>query len=155
MAMPTANPLPASGIPSSGSNFWSGTGFALATLDVKLPVPVLATNVVLVATGAYDNGPSSTPRNLQLSELDFYERAQPGTFGDWQLHHFTDAQLTNTVIGIAPADPDGDGVPNLLEFVVGGDPLVADATNAVLKATATGGQFYFQFLIAHTPLFYY
>ena len=139
------NPLPASGIPSSGSNFWSGTGFALTTLDVKLPVPVLATNVVLVATGAYDNGPSSTPRNLQLSELDFYERAQPGTFGDWQLHHFTDAQLTNAAIGIAPADPDGDGVPNLLEFVVGGDPLVPDATNAVLKATATGGQFYFQF----------
>ena len=139
------NTIPASGIPTSGSNFWSGPMVATSTLDVKLSPPVYATNVVLAITGAYDTGVTNAPRNVQVVELNFFERAQPGTFGDWQLHHFTDAQLTNAAIGIAPADPDGDGVPNLLEFVVGGDPLVPDATNAVLKATATGGQFYFQF----------
>ncbi|MEI6076441.1 MAG: discoidin domain-containing protein [Verrucomicrobiota bacterium] len=136
---------PASGIPTSGSNFWSGTGFALTTLDVKLPVPVWATNVLMVITGAYDSGPSSTPRNVQLSELAFYERAQPGTFANWQLQRFTDAQLANSAIGPASADPDGDGVPNLLEYAVGGNPFVPDATNAMLQAAASGARFYFQF----------
>jgi hypothetical protein len=130
----------------SGSNFWSGTGFALTTLDVKFSSQIFATNAVIVVTGAYDNGPSSTPRNVQLTELNFFERAQPGTFANWQLQNFTDAQLTNSAIGISSADPDGDGVPNLLEFAVGGNPLVADATNAVVRGAAfSASQFAIQF----------
>jgi hypothetical protein len=128
-----SSPIPASGIPTSGSNFWSGTGFALTTLDVKLSSPVYATNVVIVITGAYDNGTTVNPRNVQLTELNFFERALPGTYGDWSLNNFTDAQLTNSVIGIASADPDGDGVPNLLEFAIGGNPFMADATNAIVR----------------------
>jgi hypothetical protein len=138
--------IPASGIPTTGSNFWSGTGYALATLDVKLASPVYATNAVIVVTSAYDNGSTANPRTVQLAELDFYERAQPGTFADWQLQNFTDAQLTNSAIGIAAADPDGDGVPNLLEFAVVGNPLVADATNAIVRGLKSGtNQFVFQF----------
>ncbi len=71
---------------------------------------------------------------------------QPGTFADWQLQNFTDAQLTNSAIGTADRRPDGDGVPNLLEFAVGGNPLVADATNAVVRGElAHGNQLAFQF----------
>jgi hypothetical protein len=140
------NAIPASGIPVSGSNFWSGTGYALTTLDVKLSPPVYATNAAIIITGAYDNGSTSNPRNVQLTELDFFERAQPGTFADWQLQNFTDAQLTNAAIGTATADPDGDGVPNLLEFAVGGNPWLADATNAVVTGQLLGGnQLAFQF----------
>jgi hypothetical protein len=140
------NAIPASGIPTSGSNFWSGTGNALTTLDVKLSRPVYATNAAIIITGAYDNGSTSNPRNVQLTELNFFERAQPGTFADWQLQNFTDTQLTNAAIGIASADPDGDGVPNLLEFAVGGNPWFADATNAVVTGRLLGGnQLAFQF----------
>ena len=140
------NLIPASGIPTSGSNFWAGPMAALTTLDVKMSPPVYVTNAVLVMTGAYDNGNISAPRNVQVVELNFYERALPGTFADWQLQNFTDTQLTNPAVGIAPADPDGDGVPNLLEFVVGGNPSVKDATNALVRGLPiAAGQFAFQF----------
>jgi hypothetical protein len=119
---------------------------ATATLDVKLSPPVYATNAELYITSSYYRGSSSNPENVQVDEMVFYERAPPGTFADWQLQNFTDAQLTNTAVGTASADPDGDGVPNLLEFAVGGNPLVADATNAAVKKILQfGGQFAFQF----------
>ena len=137
--------IPASGIPNTGANFWSGPMAALSMLDVKLSPFVYVTNAVVAMTGAYDNGNSSTPRNVQVVELNFFERAQPGTFADWQLQNFTDAQLTNAAIGTASADPDGDNVPNLLEFTVGGNPLAADATNAVVQGSQFAGQFQFQF----------
>ena len=140
------NTIPASGLPASGTNFWSGPMASQSTLDVKLPSLLYVTNVVVAMTGAYDNGNISNPRNVQVVELNFFERALPGTFGDWSLNNFTDAQLTNPAVGIASADPDGDGVPNLLEFSVGGNPSVADATNAVVKGMLSGGgQFVFQF----------
>jgi hypothetical protein len=140
------NAIPATGIPASGSNFWSGTMAAMSTLDVKLSPPVCATNITLVITGSYDGGNTNAPRNTQVVEWSFFERAQPGTFGDWQLNYFTDAQLTNSAVSGTTADPDGDGVPNLLEFAVGGNPLVPDATNAVVRGSQiSAGQFAIQF----------
>ena len=119
---------------------------ASASLDVKLTTPVYATNAELYITGSYYQGNSSNPQNVQVVEFDLFERAQPGTFADWQLHYFTDAQLTNSAIGTAYADPDGDGVPNLLEFALGGSPLAADATNALFSGVArSASQFAFQF----------
>jgi hypothetical protein len=119
---------------------------ATGTLDVKFSSPIYATNAELYVTGSYYHGNSSNPENVQVVEFDLYERAQPGTFADWQLQNFTDAQLTNAAIGSASADPDGDGVPNLLEFAVGGNPSVADATNAAVKnISLPAGQFAFQF----------
>ena len=32
-----------------------------------------------------------------------------------------------------PGDPDGDGIPNALEYATGGDPLLADASNSQLR----------------------
>jgi hypothetical protein len=137
--------VPASGVPTSGTNFWSGPMAAQQTLDVKLSPPVYVTNAVMVIPGAYDNGNISSPRNVQVVELNFFERAQPGTYGDWALNYFSDARLTNALIGIASADPDGDGVPNLLEFATGGNPLVADATNGIVRGLNVAGQLAFQF----------
>ena len=124
----------------------TNTMSASASLDVKLTTPVYATNAELYITGSYYQGNSSNPQNVQVVEFDLFERAQPGTFADWQLHYFTDAQLTNSAIGTAYADPDGDGVPNLLEFALGGSPLAADATNALFSGVArSASQFAFQF----------
>ena len=129
------------GVPVT-TNTMTGTG----TLDLKFFPPRYATNAELYITGSYYQGNSSNPENVQVVEFDLYERAPPGTFANWQLQNFTDAQLTNSAIGFATADPDGDGVPNLLEFAAGGNPLVANATNAAVKGVLLGGsQLGFQF----------
>ena len=129
----------------------TNTMTATGTLDVKFSPPIYATNAELYVTGSYYHGNSSNPENVQVVEFDLYERAQPGTFADWQLQNFTDAQLTNAAVGTASADPDGDGVPNLLEFAVGGNPFIADATNAVVKGSQSAGQFQFQFQERNAP----
>jgi len=130
----------------NGTPVYSGIMASNAALDVKLSAPAYATNAELYITGSYYHGNPVSAQNVQVDEMVFFERARPGTFADWQLQNFTDAQLTNSAIGIAFADPDGDGVPNLLEFAVGGNPLAADATNAVVRGSQfSAGQFAFQF----------
>lgn len=128
------------GVPVT-TNTMTGTG----TLDVKFSPPLYATNAELYITGSYYQGNSSNPQNVQVVEFNLFERALPGTFGDWALKYFTDTQLTNPVVGIASADPDGDGVPNLLEFSTGGNPLAADGTNATVRGLNISNQFVFQF----------
>jgi hypothetical protein len=124
------------------TNTMTGTG----TLDVNFPTPLYATNAELYITGSYYQGNSSNPENVQVVEFDLFERAPPGTFADWQLQNFTGGQLTNSAVGFASSDPDGDGVPNLLEFAVGGNPLIADATNAAVHcAQLSADQFAIQF----------
>ena len=146
MVLNVTNAIPASGMPTSGTNIYSGTMAATATLDVLLAKPLSATNAVLVITSAYDRGSSSNPRNVQVVELSFYERAMPGTFGDWSLHEFTDAQLADPAFGTATADPDHDGVLNLAEFAMGGDPLVANPAIGLLGLwSAAPGSFAFTF----------
>lgn len=122
----------------NGNSVYSNAMANGLTLDVKLAPPLAATNAQLLITGSYDPFYPTNTRNVQISELTFLERAQPGTFGDWQLHYFTDPQLTNTAIGSATADPDADGVPNLLEFACGGNPLGADGTNALVRGLKGG-----------------
>ena len=119
---------------------------ATATLDVKFATPLYATNAELYITGSYYKGNPVNAQNVQVVEFNLFERALPGTFSDWQLQNFTDAQLANSAVGIASADPDGDGVPNLLEFATGGNPFSSDAANAAVKnVSLPGGQFAFQF----------
>ncbi len=119
---------------------------ATDTLDVKFPTPLYATNAELYITGSYYHGNPVNAQNVQVVEFDLFERALPGTFSDWQLQHFTDAQLTNAAVGSETADPDADGVPNLLEFAVGGNPFFSDATNAAVQGLlSVSNQFVFQF----------
>jgi hypothetical protein len=48
-------------------------------------------------------------------------------YGDWQTVHFSGAELSNTAIGGESADPDGDGIPNLLEYIEARDPKASDS----------------------------
>jgi len=140
------NAIPANGIPTSGSNVYQGTMAPTSMLDVHLSPPVPATNAVLVISSSYDRGTSTNPRNVQVNELIFFERAQPGTYGDWALSEFTDAQLTDPAFGAPTADPDGDGVANLAEFAMGGNPLLADGSTMALQVlTSPPGAFAFSF----------
>jgi hypothetical protein len=146
MLLNVTNTIPADGMPTSGSDVYQGTMAATSMLDVPLPRPVAATNAVLVISSAYDRGSSTSPRNVQVNELIFFERAQPGTYGDWALSQFTDAQLANPAFGGPGSDPDGDGVANLAEFAMAGNPLFADSSAMALQVLASPtGAFAFSF----------
>ena len=140
------NGIPASGIPASGATVFSGPMQPTALLDVELAQPVYATNAVLVITGSYDRGSTNRPRNTQVVELTFLERAWPNTFGDWAVRQFNATQLADAAISGPSADPEGDGVLNLAEFATGGNPLAPDASGAALQnVPAPAGQFRFRF----------
>lgn len=51
-------------------------------------------------------------------------------FDEWRSTKFSSLQLNDQSISGPHADPDGDGVPNILESVVGGDPLDPDPQKA-------------------------
>ena len=48
------------------------------------------------------------------------------TFSSWQSQKFSSAELSNPAISGADADPDGDGLPNLLEYAMGLEPKAAN-----------------------------
>lgn len=76
-----------------------------------------------------------------LVSLEVTEVAPPTTgFEDWAAAN----GLTAGVDDGPAQDPDFDGVPNLLEFVLGGDPLASDST-VLPQATITPDDFVFTF----------
>jgi hypothetical protein len=48
------------------------------------------------------------------------------TFQEWRERHFTALEMADDAISGPNADPDQDGVPNVLEYAFGLDPRVAD-----------------------------
>jgi hypothetical protein len=129
-----------------GSSIYQGIMGPTTRLDVELAPPAYATNAELLITSSYDPMFPNNPRNVQVVEMAFFERAVPGTFGDWALHEFNATQLADVSVSGPGADPDGDGAPNLLEFAMGGQPLAADAENFKLQsASMSANQFAFQF----------
>lgn len=57
-----------------------------------------------------------------------------GTWQTWRARHFTTEELNRDDISGSLADPDGDGLPNLSEYALGGDPFQPDSD--VLPAVA-------------------
>jgi hypothetical protein len=129
-----------------GSSIYQGTMGPTTTLDVEFSPPAYATNAELLITSSYDPMFPNDSRNVQVVEMVFFERAVPGTFGDWALREFNATQLADASVSGPGADPDGDGAPNLLEFAMGGQPLAADAQNLKLQsASMLSNQFAFHF----------
>src|SRR6185295_3942194 len=52
-------------------------------------------------------------------------------FDAWQAGKFTAAELINTNVSGASANPDGDAFPNLLEYAMGLDPKAANPGTTV------------------------
>jgi hypothetical protein len=130
----------------NGNVVYQGTMAPTSTLDVPLSPPVNATNAQLLITSSYDPNFPNNSRNVQVVEVVFWERALPGTFGDWAVRNFSDSQLADPAIGASDADPDLDGGVNFLEFAMGGDALSPDANTFRLKnISAAVGQFSVRF----------
>jgi hypothetical protein len=116
-----------------GATIFEGEALPTAALNVEFSSPVNATNAMMYITSSYDPAYPTNSRNVQVVELVFTERAQPGTYGDWAVRHLGGLLTTDPESGDEAADLDYDGVPNLTEFAMGGDPLIADAQQAALR----------------------
>lgn len=127
--------------PTTGRTVYTGDMSALSPLKITLDRPELASNAVLVVTSAYDRGVlTNNARNVQVLEFAVLERARPGTVDHWLLASLGTAQANNPAVSSLTSDPDTDGVPNLLEFAVGGDPTIPDSTKGrMLPAPASAG----------------
>ncbi len=60
-------------------------------------------------------------------------------YNTWRLQHFTAAQLANPAVSGDLADPDGDGIPNLLEYALNLDPNAASAAGLPTAGQTTVG----------------
>ena len=122
----SASPLPAALTVNPATGVISGTPAAEGT-----------TQIVIGATNSAGDAPS---RTLVLT-VTLTPPVIP--IDEWRAEHFG-ASATNPAIAGELADPDGDGVMNLLEYAAGTDPLAADVSpwlnfgleNGFLTATA-------------------
>ena len=78
---------------------------------------------------------SATFPSYSMTVIDLARPATPYTA--WQNSHFTAAQLANPAVSGDLADPDGDGIVNLLEYALNLDPLSASRTGLPGAATTT------------------
>jgi len=78
---------------------------------------------------------------LILSGFNDLASAQVATnYLQWQTAVFNSTELTNFAISGDSADPDGDGIPNLLEYAMGLDPKVVNASPLKFQFGQVGGQ---------------
>jgi surface-anchored protein len=70
-------------------------------------------------------GPGATNPTPPSPELSLYFAI--GAFAEWRASRFSGPDSVNPAIGADLADPDQDGVNNLLEYASGGNPLVNSA----------------------------
>jgi hypothetical protein len=110
---------------------------------------VLNTNTAPVWIGQ-PNTSATNQFNGRLSQLRIHRHAFPaesitdlmggtlppppapyGTLESWRQRHFSAAQLADSAVSGPTASPAGDGVPNLLKYALGLDPLVRAAPAAL------------------------
>ena len=104
-------------------------GLVLGSDGELAGVPSASGRFNFTASVADDTG-STAQRSLALTVS-----AVPGSFDEWS----GGVRWPDQASSAKSADPDGDGVSNLLEFASATDPLAAGAAWPVVEMTGTGG----------------
>ncbi len=131
---------------------WSGT----ATAGSHYTVPASS---VLIPAGASTATVQITPisdslaqgaRTVVLTVATDYSLSAGSTanatvtiqdkpYDSWRFSHFTSDELADTAISGDSADPDNDGMSNLLEYALGADPKTSDSiTHTPIVTVSTG-----------------
>lgn len=145
-SVPVFDPPPATvlgeGAALTGYTF-SASGFPTSYAAAGLP-PGLTLNS---ATGSLSGTPTesgvylvtiSATNSLTTTHLAFTLTVNAPSWETWLAAVFTSGQLASPAVSGPAADPDGDGVPNLLEYLDDRDPLARDTAPAV--ATLADGR---------------
>lgn len=66
-------------------------------------------------------------------------------FSNWASDEFELEELSDATITAPEADPDGDGMINLLEYAFGTDPLYPDRSDATFSPKFEGGKLVLEF----------
>lgn len=99
----------------------------------------------LIATNYQHN------RNPFIDNPDFADMVFLGVdgFAAWQGTHFSQAELTNATVSAATADPDADGMPNLLEYALGNDPRSPEPSVIESFTTQSVGAADYVYIVHH------
>jgi hypothetical protein len=100
--------------------------------DLVLNVPVT------LKTGSPQGGPTLNVSNVILTNKQgqtFVPTINRPALDAWRLANFTDAERADPNIIGDDKDPDGDGLSNLMEFLMGGNPKLKQDTYKIQAAT--------------------
>jgi hypothetical protein len=101
------------------------------------PIAADGAGASLVTVNPNANPAPNDPVNWRAST---YQGGSPGadepvpapiTFAEWQPGFFSPAEISDPNIAGPSADPDADGLPNVMEFASGANPRVSDGQNVI------------------------
>ena len=110
------------------------------TFAVTQGPATLAGNTLTLAGAGTITLTASQPGNTNYAAASDVVRSfvVTGNFASFQLTHFTVEELANPAISGPSADPDGDGLANLLEYALGLAPKTANASGLPEVAASAG-----------------
>ncbi|MEI6083673.1 MAG: LamG-like jellyroll fold domain-containing protein [Verrucomicrobiota bacterium] len=125
----------------------NGLDYTVLPGNVTLPAGVTtATITIAPVTDALVEGNETVTLNLATSVTYTVAPASNGTvtiqdlpFDAWRAGKFTLAELSNPAISGELADPDGDGLGNILEYALHLEPKTADASQTLQPAVDANG----------------
>ena len=124
-------------------------GFRIEQSPDTITFTGIATNAVNVATCAVTNLSPAIKYYFRVCAFNgagnsAYSNTNQATtrtpWTQWLLSKFTSQQLTNSAVSSPAADPDGDGLPNLVEYALDRNPLIPDSAAASVASVETNGE---------------
>lgn len=96
------------------------------------------TGMALAPDGSVESRPGSRRPERARGSVELVVTA---TLGQWKQAKFSAAELADPDVSGEEADPDGDGIGNELEYLLGFEPMTADPLTARPRAAVEGGYF--------------